>query len=454
VVGEYRRLGDSVEVRAALVAAGSGTVLAPIDPVAGRAGSAGLLEALELRVMEALYFYFEWSGDDPRAYSRPSSLEAFREWTRGVEYHHRAEWTASIPYLQRVAALDPAWGYPLVFLAIAHEHAGQTAKADSVYGLLEQRRNTLGPGEVAWLDRRLAIRSGDRALEFRIVRRMFDRAPRMFAYMLAEAALSINRPAEAIEAARLRDTTSRWQREFPYWWSVPAAALHVLGRHEEELGVALDRRRRDPAAQNALDLELQARAAMGQTDTVARLLDQATAKAAGWGSGASLAYLEYLAHGHDDAARALLPRAVGRYEIYATQPGATRNDSVAYATALFWARDWQRCRDWWHRLAVNAPHPFLPERFLTYCAAGSGQRDEALRASDAWAADPSKDCPGCVSYYRAIVAAVLRDETRAVELLRQAFAEGYNYGVEIHRVWSALGLRDNPALQELLRAKG
>ena len=52
------------------------------------------------------------------------------------------------------------------------------------------------------------------------------------------------------------------------------------------------------------------------------------------------------------------------------------------------------------------------------------------------------------------MAAVLRDETRAVELLRQAFAEGYNYGVEIHRVWSALGLRDNPALQELLRAKG
>ncbi len=55
---------------------------------------------------------------------------------------------------------------------------------------------------------------------------------------------------------------------------------------------------------------------------------------------------------------------------------------------------------------------------------------------------------------RARIAAVLGEQERAVNLLRDAFTRGTNYGIGLHRDPELASLRNYPPFQELLRPKG
>jgi serine/threonine-protein kinase len=287
VVGEYRRRGDQVEFRGALVAMPGAKTLVALDPVVGASGGTALLSALELRVLEAVHSQIEEGGYDPHSYSRPSSLEAYREDTRGQEFFARSEHQRAVEHFSRAVALDTAWTSPLPILAASFYNLGQRPKADSVLRIAERRRNTLPPGDADQVDWLRAWLSGDMAMEYNTARRLFDRSPRTAAYQLAVTALRTNRPREVLRAAAFRDTSTTWGREWFAWYSVQAGALHLLGEHREELDVALERRRRFPVEVGGLNLEIAARAAVGQLDEVTRLLDQATGKTGGAGDRAS-----------------------------------------------------------------------------------------------------------------------------------------------------------------------
>jgi len=57
-------------------------------------------------------------------------------------------------------------------------------------------------------------------------------------------------------------------------------------------------------------------------------------------------------------------------------------------------------------------------------------------------------------YCRARIAAILGEQQQAVELLREAIAQGRVYGLGFHTNIDLEGLRDYPPFIELMRPKG
>jgi hypothetical protein len=100
--------------------------------------------------------------------------------------------------------------------------------------------------------------------------------------------------------------------------------------------------------------------------------------------------------------------------------------------------------------------------FLGYSglvAARSGNRGSALQVSDRLAALEDPYLFGQNTYWRACIAAALGERERAVDLLRQAFAEGEWYSrVILHYYWNSQidfeSLQNYPPFQELMRPKG
>lgn len=452
IIGEYHRNGDQIEFRGALVAMPGMKPLLELDPVAGPAGSAGLLNALELQVLEAVQSRFE-DATAPRSYSRPSSVEAYRTFVRGEQFFIEGDFNRAAEFHARAAALDTAWATPQLYLMYSFWALGRMVSADSVLRILEHRRASLPPWDASMIDETRADFSGDRNAAYQAARRQFAQAPRHWGGInLAGEAMQSNRPHEVLRAARFRDTTTAIGRDYVGWYALEAAALHVLGEYRKELEVALERLHRFPDEAQSLDLEIAARAAMGQQDEVTRLLDQA-AKPTGWEGGPGLAYVEFLAHGHEAMARAILPRVLSIYEGFATRAGADRGDSTAFATALLAAQNYGRSREWWQHLASAQDTSGDARRHLAFLAAREGSRDTAARESDQWGLHPQPYSPGLVSYWRAQIAAGRGDKAGAVALLRQAFAEGYEFSSSIHRDIELQSIWNDPAFRDLMRPK-
>ena len=65
-----------------------------------------------------------------------------------------------------------------------------------------------------------------------------------------------------------------------------------------------------------------------------------------------------------------------------------------------------------------------------------------------------RDNPGWTWYWRAAIAAQLGDKQRAVEFLRQGYAEGLIHSLEMHCDIDLEPLWDYPPFQELIAPKG
>jgi hypothetical protein len=58
------------------------------------------------------------------------------------------------------------------------------------------------------------------------------------------------------------------------------------------------------------------------------------------------------------------------------------------------------------------------------------------------------------TFWRARIAALLGEKERTVALLKEAFSQGRNYGVYLHRDIDLMPLWDYAPFKELLRPKG
>jgi hypothetical protein len=105
-------------------------------------------------------------------------------------------------------------------------------------------------------------------------------------------------------------------------------------------------------------------------------------------------------------------------------------------------------------LAAERPDNIDYKGYLGTLAARRGDREEALRISTELESIDRPYLFGSNTYWRARIASLLGDRERAVALLREAFAQGREYGVYLHRDMDLEPLRDYPPFQELLRPKG
>jgi tetratricopeptide (TPR) repeat protein len=168
------------------------------------------------------------------------------------------------------------------------------------------------------------------------------------------------------------------------------------------------------------------------------------------------------AHGHTRAADRLLLRSLAWFEALPQGERGMALNRYRYATAL---RYTGRVNEAHAILAeLVAEHPEAPNYLgaLGIVHAQLGQRAEAERVAQRLAqhaAHPGRTGPinerlAEHTYTRAVIAAQLGQLDRALELLRQAQANGLHFGPHLHTDPDLAPLRTHAGFREWLRPKG
>jgi DNA-binding SARP family transcriptional activator len=456
---------DSLEFVAHIVDERRGRILRTLERVRGnprepRTALLTLRDRVMAVVAEALDPRLAASasvaGDPPR-------YEAYLAFSTGVGiWYDGRNGRDALPHFQRAASLDSTFALPLIWAAWVHQTLNQCDSTDAIARRLGALR--LSRLEKLQIDRQMARCRGDLPAAYRLAHALSDSRPasEVWQEQLARDAMNLNRPREAVvilerlhpERGALRGRTSY------YNWLTNAH--HVLGQHERELQVAERARAHFPGNLAALRMELMALAALGRGGDVANRLadidqlppDPIRKKATVMREIA----LDLAAHGDSGAARVALRHALAWHASRPATEQATEYMRFERAQTLYAAGHRDAARkvvDDLHRTHPRAPHY---AGLLGVVAARGGDRAQAIEIDHLLAGLEAPYGRGQTAYWRACIAATLGDRENAINLLKQALAEGYVFNdlffVSAHVEPSFATLRGDPRLQQLIRPAG
>ncbi|MGD2068385.1 MAG: BTAD domain-containing putative transcriptional regulator, partial [Gemmatimonadota bacterium] len=346
VEGRLYRTGDSLWLQASIRRPSSGVLLRALDPVATDAADpAGALEPLRQRVLGAMGILY-----DPRIDAwaegtlRPPSYPAYVEFAAGIERYGARDLPGMAEHFEGAVRLDPDYLTARLWLAWTASLAGDWARADSIARGLRADRDRMSPVERAWHDRQLALYAGDNQRSYEAAVRMAELAPRSgWIVALADAALAVNRPREAIVALEEAGMEALGPVR-DHGASLLAFAYHVVGEYERELeltdetveAIGLDWDFNGPG--------VRALAALGRVDALESRLDELrNVPASPYGGPRGPASLlaaaaELRVHGHPEQADAVVDRAleIDRSLERGSPSGASA--STAERSAAGWSR--------------------------------------------------------------------------------------------------------------------
>jgi len=477
VWGAYYRQGDSVRFQVQISAAKDGTVLRALDPVAGPlAQPLDAVEALRQRVMAALATLFDsrlsrWATTA----SQPPNFQAYQEFIGGLDRFVQFDMRGAIAHFERAVAVDTTFRLPLIFAANAHMNVGEFAVADSLGHALERHAGRFAPLDRAYLAWVLATCRGDGPEALRAARAMANLAPGSEAlYLVAEDAMALNRPREAVDALVGLGPDRGFTRGWWVYWSDLTSAWHLVGDHRRELQAALEGLRRFPDNPQILATQVRALAALGRVEEMRRgvAASMNVPPMEGWAAAdvLLLAAVELRAHGHAAAADTMLAQARDWLAARPPAEAASEAHQVRVALVAYTAGRLVDAQREFERLAARGG----PGRsgsvggaavmgdawdqmdYLGYVgavAARQGNRDQALRVAQTLERVTRPYLFGRPTVWRARIAALLGERDGAVALLREAFAKGYPHAHALHTDLAFEALRDYPPFQELLRPK-
>jgi tetratricopeptide (TPR) repeat protein len=383
--------------------------------------------------------------------SQPN-LAAYREWAVGDELFTRREFRESQPYFARAVELDSTFSRAIGRAVLSHINVGEYEEAEPYVRLLVRQRDRMSPYERVAADWVISLHAGDPQRTYQAARQLAIMVPvPINAYVHALAANRMNRPGEAV--AQLAGVAgsgyaARWQ---PFWL-IYGRAHHLLGDHRRELRVVRQGRRLHPELPSYVQQELVALSALGRPEEVSSRLDELL-DAQNPTEAMLIVAAELDAHGHAEAAREVAERALSRTDsrpIGAADPQALR----ARASLLALLGRNEEARAMLERVVAEWPGDLDARGEAGALAARLGDRAAAMQAIDWLGTAEAGQIRGRPRYLQAGIAAELGDHARAVSLLREAFALGHPFDVEVHRNPHFRSLRGNAAFRELLRPKG
>jgi serine/threonine protein kinase/tetratricopeptide (TPR) repeat protein len=466
ISGAYYLVDETLRFQAKVTDAAHGKLIQAIQPVSGpRESPMEVIGALQQQIMGALAVHF-----DPlvstETLGEPPNFEAYREYMLGLDLWG-VDYDQARLHFERAIELDPTFMRPRVQIAVSYDNQGEYAKADALYQLVNRNREQLTPLERHCLDYLMVSLQGRNEEAMWHVRQAEKLAPKEpteppIKYTIGHTALSLNRPQVTV------DTYSK--KDFQVWlnlWTGRASgswafghltrAHHMLGNYKQELKEA---RRGLKYYPNMLSLrrhEVRALAALGRIDEVKKIIDESltiTSQAGTSGDVMLEAAQELRAHGHLDAYKEVAARAVDWYRDKLSEKEATERKRYGLACALYVAEQWEDSKALIEELAAEKPDNIDYKGYLGTLAARREDREEALRISTELKSIDRPYLFGNHTYRRACIASLLGQREQAVALLREAFAQGREYGVYLHRDMDLEPLRDYPPFQELLRPKG
>jgi tetratricopeptide (TPR) repeat protein len=290
-------------------------------------------------------------------------------------------------------------------------------------------------------------------------------APILGAYSIGFLALRCNRLEESVRAfERWEKGDGEYREEFIATWGWPyfqwyATALHLLGRDEKALEIALEGRRRFPERESFEQLELWARIALGQLQFADSSVE-VSREEGDWLTVWKIAN-ELSVHGFPGAARRIWEEEVQRFEsdpwYVDTATSAPRPGPRAYVLHLLGRNEEA------HALTEEAlaANPDLPGvlGWVGLTAAVTGDSVQACEVERFFA--DMVDPPPTGTLWQVWIAAALGEKERAVRLLRKAEREGrvtrggFRFGdLDVHREPAYQRLRGYPAFEEFMKPKG
>lgn len=380
--------------------------------------------------------------------------EAFLEYIQGSELFGQHQFAEGYRHLHRAYEVDPGFAKAGIFAAIALAASGDPTAADALAAEVMAAGQPLGVYEKALGEWLRADLHGHRSEAYRAaVEGAVASSTPVMAALAGREASRLNRPREALRRFEGMDT----QRELGWWRHYPdgiewiAGAYHMLGNHRAELSSALDGRARFPCSLEALRAEVRARAALGQSGQALRLVDEALTLAPGLASPADVAWVaaqELDRHGRKAAAARARATALGWLD---HRPKPSTSERQLKVRLLLETGDVPSAAR-----AMEELGPVQDLEGLALAGLVAAQAKDVAAARQLVSRLEGLEHPylsGLHLLAAAGIRALLDPPEVAMATLRQAFAEGLPFGVELHALPILQPLAHTVELQRLLRPR-
>jgi len=441
-----------------------------------------ILDDLLQRVLSLLAFKFDldWKTYSDYMGNLPT-YDAYKEFKEGWElYIGNGKYIESIERFNRALELDSTF-YHAYFMMIGAFLDGESpAQADSIVEIINQKRNALTLNERKLLTFNESWLNGD-LLGFLQVSREIAEFDSDWRYNVGWGAGRLNKLYEAEEWYSKVDPDSSWIKTFEPYWGEYGWVLHLLGKHEDELRLVDDRRKRFPESRTALVAEILAHIALGNLQSALELKKDMYVSMEGINPGQSLmrAAMEFETHGYKKEARESIEEAI---RWFSERPQSERTahrvnlfdalgisvfaldteDSLQQAAEqeqkkmqLTSNRDTriQMMRQITSELVDEDPLNENYQGRLVILYAQLGDRENASRIFRLLSNLDRPFLHGKNIFWQAAIAAQLGELSRAVTLLYDAQSKGNDFGSWFHRdpIWRPL--RNHAGFKEFMRPK-
>ncbi len=451
ITGSYYLQGEDLFFRASIMDAEHEKLIEAPSPVKGSSKTPEeAIERLRSQILGALAFNFPY--DVQAGQTHIPSFEAYKEFQTGREIFN-SNYDKARSHFYKSVEIDSAFIFPLIFIAVSYNNQGQHARADSIFDIINEHREALPRFDRISLDYFMAVNSGNKAEAMKFLKKAEKLAPRNFhvKFFIGLNARCQNFPQFAVDnyvafgyermAADLRGDLSL--RDL-------ANALYMLGEYEEALAVIHLTRQHFPDNSSNLRYEAILHAARDHIQEVNRIIDESF-QLSGSAPGSIMfdAAKALRAHGHKEGAHDVLKRALEWYH-----SRITGDNRYSVAEVLYCDEQWEEAQPIFEQLYREYPDNQTYYGYTGVVAARLGEREKANRILVALY---SKDEPylfGTHLHWGARIAAVLGEHQRAVELLREAYGQGWGYGMHELLQMDFESLRDYQPYIELMRPKG
>jgi len=460
VSGSYYLQGESLVFNVRVTDLARGELVHAFQPIRGPRGEpAEVVEELKQRV-KGLFAISAESQAEWRLSSTPPRFEAYREYVAGLDVFGSDDARAAL-HFQRAAEYDSQLVVPRLYLAYMFGAQGDRESQQAVFQELSDRRDQLSPFEQKWLGIQMAYAERRYAEALRLLQEAQGIAPRdlMVRHWTGLIGLYLNRPQLIVETMGSADMEQvRDHAAWRYWYNILSRAHHRMGEDEQALVNA--RRAVDWSPDDAWfrTAECAALAGLGRLDEVRRAVDRALTQKPSPGFTAADLFIyaadELHVHGHPEAALEMAQRAVDWSRRRSDGPNSSGSPRLDLARALSRTGQWDESESLVREFLGNAPENVDALGLHGVLAARQGNRVEAQSSSSALAHIADPYVWGQQTYERACIAAVLGEKDKAVDLLREAFAQGFASFERIHRDPDLDSLRDYPPFQDLVRVDG
>ena len=465
VSGAYYLIDNKLQFHASITDLIRREFIQSFEPLQGSLDDKmGLITELRQRIMGAMAMHFTGGFPNELAQKirRPPDYGAFQEFLLGLDLWG-VDYEQSARHFVRAAELDPTFAEAKLWLTVSFGDRGRYEEADARLRSILAFRDELSPFEnrmFDWYDARL---KGQNEKAYRFIREAEKLVPNTFTikYLVGLYAKSLNRPRETVDVLAWmysQDPKIIFNRPASAWMIGNLAdAHHMLGEYRKELKVGGLGRNYFPKDLDFPAVEARALAALGKIDEVRKVIEGCLDMDAARGTTGDVmmeAALEFNAHGHKDASREIVARAIEWAEGRPESERKTEARRKFYANALNFAGRFDEAGRIFESLAAEHPENLDYQGCLGTWAARRGDREDAMRISEELEKIDRPFLFGVPFYWRACVASLLGEKERAVALLNEAYSQGRRYGVDLHRDIDLEPLWDYPPFKELLRPKG